>query len=176
MQHCSKSCLCSFTEFRSIHMGTGFSALAAISSPFKALARWIGSTETHTLSQHQVPSHSARCTEVGAEWLGFSTAGSKQSFLPIKSSLPHLPFEKRTRARSAEKCSNGEFKPVTKQGTTAASNTPLRTHSHSPKPRVLRVIHSGHPEGGKLVISGRMADVCAELDRLAGHECPAFLQ
>lgn len=157
-------------------MGTGFSALAAISSPFKALARWIGSTETHTLSQHQASSHSAGCTEVGADWLGFAGSGSKQSFLPIKSSLPHLPFEKHTRARGAERCLHGEFKSVAKQGATATSNAPLRTQSHLPKPRVLRVIHSGPPESGKLVISGRMADVCAELDRLARHECPAFLQ
>lgn len=175
MQHYSKSCLCSFTEFRSIHMGTGFSALAAISSPFKALARWIKATETHTLSQHKTPSHRAGRTEVGSEWLGFATSGSKQSFLPIKSSLPHLPFEKRTRARSGELCVRGEFKPGA-QLDAAANNAPLRTQPHSPRPRVLRVIHSGRPESGKLVISGRMADVCAELDRLAGQDCPAFMQ
>ena len=38
--------------------------------------------------------------------------------------------------------------------------------------RVVRVIESGQPrsEVGRMVISGRMADVCAELDRLAACE------
>lgn len=42
-----------------------------------------------------------------------------------------------------------------------------------PKPlRVVRVMESGQPrsEVGRMVISGRMADVCAELDRLAACE------
>lgn len=44
--------------------------------------------------------------------------------------------------------------------------------------RVLRVVHvlDGAPAAapaaaGRMVISGRMADVCAELDRLAAREC-----
>ena len=38
--------------------------------------------------------------------------------------------------------------------------------------RVVRVMESGQPctHGGRMVISGRMADVCAELDRLAARE------
>lgn len=36
-----------------------------------------------------------------------------------------------------------------------------------PMAKPLRVVHSG---SGRLVISGRMADVCAELDRLAAME------
>jgi len=38
--------------------------------------------------------------------------------------------------------------------------------------RVLRVVESGMPRSsaGRLVISGRMADVCAELDRLVERE------
>ena len=42
-----------------------------------------------------------------------------------------------------------------------------------PKPlRVLRVVESGQSRSsvGRMVISGRMADVCAELDRLAARE------
>ena len=35
----------------------------------------------------------------------------------------------------------------------------------------LRIVHSrGGKDGGRLVISGRMADVCAELDRIAARE------
>jgi len=38
--------------------------------------------------------------------------------------------------------------------------------------RVLRVVEPGHApaSAGRMVISGRMADVCAELDRLAALE------
>ncbi len=38
--------------------------------------------------------------------------------------------------------------------------------------RVLRVVEKGQPRSctGRLVISGRMADVCAELDRLVARE------
>jgi hypothetical protein len=46
--------------------------------------------------------------------------------------------------------------------------------------RVVRVMESGQPRAhvGRMVISGRMADVCAELDRLAAREaaencCPS---
>ena len=43
----------------------------------------------------------------------------------------------------------------------------------TPKPlRVLRVVETGQARAsvGRMVISGRMADVCAELDRLAARE------
>ncbi|MDE2419465.1 MAG: hypothetical protein KGN32_16870 [Burkholderiales bacterium] len=38
--------------------------------------------------------------------------------------------------------------------------------------RVVRVLDAGQNQGsvGRMVISGRMADVCAELDRLAARE------
>ncbi|WP_427912088.1 hypothetical protein ACPWT1_15735 [Ramlibacter sp. MMS24-I3-19] len=41
--------------------------------------------------------------------------------------------------------------------------------------RVLRIVDAGHASStaGRMVISGRMADVCAELDRLAALEAAA---
>lgn len=41
--------------------------------------------------------------------------------------------------------------------------------------RVLRVLDPDHAPAtaGRMVISGRMADVCAELDRMAAHEAAA---
>jgi hypothetical protein len=38
--------------------------------------------------------------------------------------------------------------------------------------RIVRILESGQPTSqvGRMVISGRMADVCAELDRLAERE------
>ena len=48
----------------------------------------------------------------------------------------------------------------------------------APRPAALRVLHEcdagqGPGHAGRLVISGRMADVCAELDRLAAREAAA---
>jgi hypothetical protein len=50
---------------------------------------------------------------------------------------------------------------------------PSRPHGPLAKPlRVLRVVDACHgpASAGRMVISGRMADVCAELDRLAALE------
>lgn len=48
--------------------------------------------------------------------------------------------------------------------------------SRPPRPlRVLRIVDTSHvaASAGRMLISGRMADVCAELDRLAAQEaCP----
>lgn len=51
--------------------------------------------------------------------------------------------------------------------------TLLRNNHAAPRPlRVVRVMEAGQPRSqvGRMVISGRMADVCAELDRLAAIE------
>ena len=60
----------------------------------------------------------------------------------------------------------------------AKAPLPLTTANRAPvsqRPlRVLRVVDSqGRAAGGRMVISGRLADVCAELDRLAGKEAAA---
>jgi hypothetical protein len=54
---------------------------------------------------------------------------------------------------------------------TAAIVRSSRPVQHPPL-RVLRVLEAGQPRSqvGRMVISGRMADVCAELDRLAACE------
>lgn len=51
---------------------------------------------------------------------------------------------------------------------------PPARHDNRPL-RVLRVVDAGHASStaGRMVISGRMADVCAELDRLAALEAAA---
>jgi len=50
---------------------------------------------------------------------------------------------------------------------------PLDRSTTAPRPlRVLRVVDAGQPASGagRMVISGRLADVCAELERLAAAE------
>jgi hypothetical protein len=58
----------------------------------------------------------------------------------------------------------------------AVSTRASRINSSSLKPlRVVRVIEPGQSQAsvGRMVISGRMADVCAELDRLVAREAMA---
>lgn len=60
----------------------------------------------------------------------------------------------------------------------AGSATCARQPSPSAKVRPLRVVRVVEPQeprtcAGRMVISGRMADVCAELDRLAAIEAAA---
>ncbi len=59
-------------------------------------------------------------------------------------------------------------------GRAAALRTmPLDRGATGARPlRVLRVVDAGQPAGdaGRMVISGRIADVCAELERLAAAE------
>jgi hypothetical protein len=53
---------------------------------------------------------------------------------------------------------------------------PAAQRRHDGRPlRVLRVVDAAHgpSTAGRMVISGRMADVCAELDRLAALEAAA---
>ncbi len=56
---------------------------------------------------------------------------------------------------------------------TAAPRLRVERAHLTPRPlRVVRVMEAGQPrtQVGRMVISGRMADVCAELDRLAACE------
>jgi hypothetical protein len=50
-------------------------------------------------------------------------------------------------------------------------NRPARRNAHRPL-RTVRVMESGQTPGqvGRMVMSGRMADVCAELDRMVACE------
>jgi hypothetical protein len=55
---------------------------------------------------------------------------------------------------------------------TLSSHGKVQTAKRQPSLRVVRVHESGQSEtgAGRMVISGRMADVCAELDRLVAME------
>lgn len=67
----------------------------------------------------------------------------------------------------APRQSVGSAEPCAMNGAVARG----RTRSHRPV-RVVRVLESGHApfHGGRMMISGRMADVCAELERMAERE------
>lgn len=75
----------------------------------------------------------------------------------------------------------GTFKPPVSSHRRTGN---LRSHTHKTQPsttahtlvrrpvRMVRVMEAGQTSAqvGRMVISGRMADVCAELDRLVAHE------
>ncbi|WP_338819837.1 hypothetical protein [Acidovorax temperans] len=65
-------------------------------------------------------------------------------------------------------------KPIQKGGTADLFATPSEQDAPAGSKQTLkplRIVHSrGGKDGGRLVISGRMADVCAELDRMAARE------
>lgn len=85
---------------------------------------------------------------------------------------PVQPLPVRTRSQSLPVCAavRPQISPCN------AAHTPTRADQHIAGKvmplRVLRVLESGQPRSctGRLVISGRMADVCAELDRLVERE------
>jgi hypothetical protein len=58
--------------------------------------------------------------------------------------------------------------PATQQQPQPAASNVYPLHPPLPRPlRVIRVKDDSPQMAGRMVISGRMADVCAELDRLA---------
>ena len=71
--------------------------------------------------------------------------------------------------RSAE----SPIKPMAEPAYCTRPRVPARSRSRANPPlRVIRVMESGQAaaHGGRMMISGRMADVCAELDRMAERE------
>ena len=64
-------------------------------------------------------------------------------------------------------------KPMAEPAFCARARVNTRSRSRANPPlRVIRVVESGQApaHGGRMMISGRMADVCAELDRMAERE------
>lgn len=82
---------------------------------------------------------------------------------------PAAPRLGKTHALDAERTHSGHAALATPRPAQSGSETP---HRRTPPLRVVRGIEIGMPRGssGRMVISGRLADVCAELDRLAALE------
>jgi hypothetical protein len=66
----------------------------------------------------------------------------------------------------------GRLAGTARRGAGMSADRGLHRAGHAIPLRVLRVIepHQARNAAGRMVISGRMADVCAELDRLAAAE------
>ncbi len=97
------------------------------------------------------------------------------SVMPANAAPAHAPRPAATpwmnvpasRPRAAAAANADRFHPA---GGSAAADAASEARSATPRPllRVLRRVQVGEP--ARLVISGRMADVCAELDRLVASE------
>lgn len=170
-----ESCLCPSTDLRRIHMGIGTVTLSCISWPLQALSRWLGPcnqphqrTRVYCLDSNKSnPRINSFDAAVSTHFLVSATHASNAASPQI--SALHLP---RRKVRclpppAAQQLLKGETGDLF--AGPLASPAPGGQFATS---RPLRVVRS-HGRGGssgKLVISGRMVDVCAELDRLAAKE------
>ncbi|MGI9134047.1 MAG: hypothetical protein ACR2I0_08930 [Rhodoferax sp.] len=111
-------------------------------APLGILARWWHSRHLAAPVHPplRTPIHSSLRTPVRAPHTSSHLHISKAALVPLASPAPCLQ-------KSANLPPADSFKPL----------------------RVLRIVEQGesHLSSGRLLISGRMADVCAELDRLA---------
>lgn len=105
----------------------------------------------------------------------FSSSHSTSSIFPdsvAQAARPWLaPLAHWLQRRTSRRMSAARLQPQAAQhGTQSSLAVPL-ARKPAPPLRVLRVVDgSSRHCAGRMVISGRMADVCAELDRLAARE------
>lgn len=131
-------------------MGIALSAAGALHgllAPCQALIGWLSSSWSRTASNQPGSRHAPVFIAQQPYSTGVS-AGFSYHQWPDRPSHPSRP------ARA-----------------TRTSRPPAAVALRPTRPlRVTRVREAGGASGGRLVISGRMADVCAELDRLAAAE------
>ncbi len=130
-------------------MGIAMYTLTSLFAPLQGLLGWFmpAAPARHT-------TRPAPRLHVGRPWQGHHAGDAKTP--PSEPVVSVSPSRPRPRAASP---STGLRAP----GTRHCATRPLR---------VLRVVEPGHQpaSAGRMVISGRMADVCAELDRLVALE------
>ncbi|GAB2544424.1 MAG: hypothetical protein WBA58_04025 [Giesbergeria sp.] len=131
-------------------MGIALLAAATLTHPLTALHRWWSTRrntpglQNLTLSNAQQPLHPLLP-------LHTSTSPVRLQHQGLNESLRHSTIA----ARKVHKPSARPLRPL-----------PRTSDAHAP----LRVLRSHTSACGRMAISGRMADVCAELDRLAASE------
>ena len=117
--------------------------------------------------------------------IGFSSTATPSSFwtLPVHALAPWMSRVKHSVGHLIRQAAQGDVymwmqaRSCVSSGGPAASNEavfvePMRQHSAALRAAPLRVVREsdsaiGAECAGRMVISGRMADVCAELDRMA---------
>lgn len=152
-------------------MGTGTTALFSIHQALRALTRFLRSFER---SQRQ--SGMASTQNAGSEAGTASDASTIFGDAPQSAAATAAYAPKHSPTFNGRNLYVATSQPIQKCKTAdlfshrpSDQNAPVGSPQIIRKP--LRIVHSrSGKDGGKLVISGRMADVCAELDRMAARE------
>ncbi len=144
-------------------MGIGSLTLSSFTSPLQVLSRWLA---PRALGPAQVAGELA----IGNAALGNDQPNPRKFAQGIVLEAPALHTQCPDHTKTHGPVRNGCAVPEAKQ-----AHRSLHHGAHAmrrpPARQVLRVVHSSCNNGfDKLFISGRMADVCAELDRLAARE------
>ena len=148
---------------RSFHMGLALFALSALAQPFHAVVHWFQSQDGAPARSAARPACNASvCREVFPP--GPATGVDAQSTQPSPwSATARGPAVSATTSARSHRSVRLQSAP---SGTTRL-RTPSRQSSHSP----VRVLYPPtRSNAGRMVIAGRMADVCAELERMVACE------
>ncbi len=131
-------------------MGLALFALSALSQPIHTLAQWL---HPRRCTPAHSPAHAARTPGVRHEGL---------SSCAVASIVPEVAGS----ASGSTGC-----QPAARMHSASCATTGPGAASRRGTRRPVRVLHpASRSEVGRMVISGRMADVCAELERMAACE------
>lgn len=175
-----QSCLCPTPELRSFHMGIALTTFSALSSPVRTLTRWLQSTPplqepacsdpeqnegrpegtSHRPSEVSVPSPPRPALPPG-----FGISRPVRGNWPFTVNPPPSATEREPRAGSKKAAETAPA--AVGRGGLHTGRPWSRVGCGAPKgERGIRF----HRDSGRVVIAGRMADVCAELDRMVASE------
>lgn len=158
-------------------MGIASTTLSLIPSPLRALARWAQSANRspgHAAdSTHPAPTLPAEPNHNGARRPASASPYQRPQQgafgqRPLRGNWPFTVPSPPPVVERSEELSDG-WVPSALPTHTPGGNAPrsITGTAH----RTTKVLREGHAcGGGRLVIAGRMADVCAELDRMAASE------
>ena len=170
---CSQSCLCSTPDLRSFHMGIALMTLFSTQRFLRRVQRTLAPLSTAVMQARLHTPHLTKdlCEPVAngmANWVASSSPRSPRGNWPFTTTPPVRPAQPPVnpglshRLRSAR---TGEHATAW-----AAPHTVSKGMGQGSR-NTTRVLRSAAGHGvGRLIIAGRMADVCAELDRMAASE------
>ena len=178
----SQSCLCPTPELRSFHMGIALTTFSALSNPVRTLSRWLQST-------HPLPAPAGSDSEqIHLPLAVQSRLGEVKAATPSRPAPPpgsgpgfgisrpvrgNWPFTVNPPPPSAEHDTHappGKVSDPSPSVSRGAHNTGRFRSRGSCFAHTTEQGIRFQRDAGRMVIAGRMADVCAELDRMAACE------
>jgi len=156
-------------------MGTGTTPLSSIHKPLQAVTRFLWSLK----GSKQHISIVSKETDGDASPKPLPTLATGRAEVHLTPATQdavatNVSRRKQTSPPKGRHLYVAASKPIQKGETADLFATPSEQDSPAGSKQTLkplRIVHSrGGKDGGRLVISGRMADVCAELDRMAARE------